>query len=265
MKKIKPSRNTDDVDSVLDSALCLKTKNKSLYDGFKKNKTINEVLDKPTVLTIYEMIKSQIISYVNGVIRAGKESVVFWAVSPDNDDIALKTYLISTSSFKKRASYISGDPRFSRIKSGTRNLVYLWAKKEYQNLTSCIGCGIPVVKPIAVRKNVLVLEFIGKNGVPEKTLVECQVNKKDYKSAILLIEQLYKKAHLVHGDFSEYNIFKTKNGLILFDLGSAVDLQHPNSQELLKRDINNISRFFIKRGLTVENPIDVLKKIQNEL
>ena len=236
MKKIKPSRNTDDVDSILDSALSLKTKNKSLYDGFKKNKTINEVLDKPTVLTIY-----------------------------DNDDIALKTYLISTASFKKRASYISGDPRFSRIKSGTRNLVYLWAKKEYQNLTSCIGCGIPVVKPIAVRKNVLVLEFIGKNGVPEKTLVECQVNKKDYKSAILLIEQLYKKAHLVHGDFSEYNIFKTKNGLILFDLGSAVDLQHPNSQELLKRDINNISRFFVKRGLTVENPIDVLKKIQNEL
>ena len=41
MKKIKPSRNTDDVDSILDSALCLKTKNKSLYDGFKKNKTIN--------------------------------------------------------------------------------------------------------------------------------------------------------------------------------------------------------------------------------
>ena len=261
MKKIKPSRNTDDVDSILDSTLSLKTKNKSLYDGFKKNKTINEVLDKPTVLTIYEMIKSQILSYVNGVIRAGKESVVFWAVSPDNDDIALKTYLISTSSFKKRASYISGDPRFSRIKSGTRNLVYLWAKKEYQNLTSCIGCGIPVVKPIAVRKNVLVLEFIGKNGVPEKTLVECQVNKKDYKSAILLIEQLYKKAHLVHGDFSEYNIFKTKNGLKIFDLGSAVDATHPNTIEFLKRDINNITNFFVKRGLTVENPADILERI----
>ena len=108
MKKIKPSRNTDDVDSILDSALSLKTKNKSLYDGFKKNKTINEVLDKPTVLTIYEMIKSQILSYVNGVIRAGKESVVFWAVSPDNDDIALKTYLISTSSC---LLYTSPSPR----------------------------------------------------------------------------------------------------------------------------------------------------------
>ena len=100
MKKLKLSNDTDDVYSILDSTLFSKTKKKSLYDGFKKNKTINEVLDKPTILTIYGMIKSQILSYVNGVIRAGKESVVFWAVSPDNDNIALKTYLVSTSSFK---------------------------------------------------------------------------------------------------------------------------------------------------------------------
>jgi len=130
MKKLKPSNDIDDVYSILDSTLFSKTKKKSLYDGFKKNKTINEVLDKQTVLTIYGMIKSQILSYVNGVIRAGKESVVFWAVSPDNDNIALKTYLVSTSSFKKRASYILGDPRFSRIKSGTRNLVYLMGKER---------------------------------------------------------------------------------------------------------------------------------------
>ena len=91
MKKIKPSKGVYDVDSILDSMLFLKTKKKSLYDGFKKNKTINEVLDKPTVLTIYGMIKSQILSYVNGVIRAGKESVVFWAVSPDRKSTRLNS------------------------------------------------------------------------------------------------------------------------------------------------------------------------------
>jgi RIO kinase 1 len=76
-----------------------------------------------------------------------------------------------------------------------------------------------------------------------------------------LIEQLYKKAHLVHCDFSEFNIFKTKKGLILFDLGSAVDHQHPQAEEFLKRDINNITNFFVKRGLTVKNPIDVFDKV----
>ena len=257
--------NFDDNDFFFNAGNKSKLKKRSLPDGFKKNKTVNEVLDKPTVLTLHDMIKDKTISYVNGVIRAGKESVIFWAVSPDNHNVALKVYLTSTSSFKKRSSYIIGDPRFSRIGKNTRRLVYLWAKKEYKNLIRCVKSGLVVVKPIAVKKNVLALEFIGKNGMPTKTLVESQVVAKDYKSAISLIEQLYKQANLIHCDFSEYNIFKTKKGLILFDLGSAIDLEHPKAREFLKRDINNISRFFVKRGLTVENPIDIFNRITNEL
>ena len=257
--------NFDDNDYFFNVSNKSKQRKYLLPDGFKKNKTVNEVLDKPTVLTIYGMIKDKTISYVNGVIRAGKESVVFWAVSPDKHNVALKVYLTSTSSFKKRSPYIVGDPRFSRIRKNTRSLVYLWAKKEYKNLIRCVQSELAVVKPIAVKKNVLALEFIGRNGVPTKTLVEAQIDEKDYKSAISLIEQLYKQANLIHCDFSEYNIFKTKKGLILFDLGSAIDLEHPKAREFLKRDINNISRFFVKRGLTVENPIDVFNRITNEL
>ena len=255
------SDETDDLDFFLNSKNFLKSKKKTLPDGFKKNKTVNEVLDKLTTLTLFNLIKSKTIAYVNGVVRAGKESVVFWAVSPDNNDIALKVYLVTTSSFKKRATYILGDPRFSRIKKGTRNLVYLWAKKEHQNLTRCVQNSIPVVKPITVKNNVLALEFVGKDGIPTKTLVESEVNGDDYKSAIRLIKQLYKKARLVHGDFSEYNIFKTENGLVLFDLGSAVDLEHPKAHEFLKRDIENISNFFVRRGLTVKNPIDIINEV----
>ena len=48
---------------------------------------------------------------------------------------------------------------------------------------------------------------------------------------------------------------------MVFDLGSAVDIQHPNSMEFLKRDINNITKFFAKRGLTVQNPLDVYDKV----
>ena len=259
------SANFDDTDYFFNVDNKLKQKKRLLPDGFKKNKTVNEVLDKPTILTLHSMIKDKIISYVNGVVRAGKESVVFWAVSPDKHNVALKVYLTSTSSFKKRSPYIVGDPRFTRIRKNTRSMVYLWAKKEYKNLIRCDKSGLAVVKPIAVKKNVLALEFIGRNGMPAKTLIESQINEKDYKSAISIIEQLHKQANLIHCDFSEYNIFKTKKGLILFDLGSAIDLEHPKAREFLKRDINNISRFFVKRGLTVENPIDVFSRITNEL
>ena len=77
----------------------------------------------------------------------------------------------------------------------------------------------------------------------------------------LLIEDLYQKAELVHSDLSEFNIFKTNTGLVVFDFGSAVDIRHPKTKEFLERDIANITRFFVKRGLTVENPGDVFRRI----
>ncbi|KFM19641.1 RIO-type serine-threonine-protein kinase Rio1 [Marine Group I thaumarchaeote SCGC AAA799-P11] len=249
------------LESKLDKKLISKSKRKTLDDGFKKGKVVNEVLDKPTVMTLYKMITDHIIAYVNGAVSAGKESVLFWGVDEKDSNVALKIYLVSTSNFKKREPYILGDPRFSNVKKGTKNLVYLWAKKEYRNLTQCFEVGIPVPKPLYVTNNVLAMEFVGENGAPAKLLLDSEVDENDYHQSIQIITDMYQKAKLVHGDFSEYNVFKTKNGLIVFDLGSAVDLRHPNTQEFLKRDINNITRFFKKRGISVEDPDELFGDI----
>lgn len=249
------------IESKIDAILNSKSRKKSLNDGFKKNKVINEVLDKKTIMILYNMIKGQIISYVNGAVSAGKESVLFWGVNKDENDIALKIYLVTTSNFKKRAPYIIGDPRFSKIKKGTRNLVNLWAQKEYRNLSSCYDSGISVPKPIYLSENVLAMEFIGNKGSPAPLLLESKVDYNDYLSAILILKKMYKISHLVHGDFSEYNIFKTGTSLIAFDLGSAVDVRHPKSEEFLKRDISNITKFFSKRGVSVEDPSIVYEEI----
>ncbi len=88
-----------------------------------------------------------------------------------------------------------------------------------------------------------------------------EVDEDDYKQAITIIKDLYHKAKLVHADYSEYNIFKTANGLLVFDLGSAVDLRHPNSHAFLKRDIYNITRFFSKRGIPVEDQDTLFEEI----
>ena len=233
---------------------------KSQKDGFS-NKVFDEVFDKATTMAVSDMKNSGTISYVNGSVGSGKESKTFWAVDPSGKDLALKIYLVATLNFKKRMPYLLGDPRFTKIRKGTRNLVELWAQKEFANLKHCYESGISCVKPIAVVKNVLVMEFVGKNGVPAPTLVESEVDYKDYTNAISIMDEMYNKSKIIHADFSEYNIFKTKKGLIVFDFGSAVDIRHPNATEFLERDIKNITRFFVKRGLTVENPIDILKRI----
>ena len=248
----------------IDRDLLAKERRGRLEKGvFDKIKVMDDVLDKTTIMILSKLINSCIISYVNGVVGSGKESKMYWAVDPDGKDVALKIYLVTASNFKKRNPYLVDDPRFSRIKKGTRNMVELWAQKEFRNLTQCVKSGIPSIKPIRVLKNVLILEFVGNNGVPAKTLVETEIDENDYRNAISIISQMYKKAKLVHADFSEYNIFKTEDGLIVFDLGSAVDIRHKNAKEFLERDIKNMSRFFVKRGLTVENPSDILERIIN--
>ena len=61
-----------------------------------------------------------------------------------------------------------------------------------------------------------------------------------------------------------YNIFKTPLGIMLFDFGSAIDIQHPNSKQFLVRDVMNINRFFEKRGIDVLNIAQVVEKIRGD-
>src|SRR5581483_11868069 len=76
------------------------------------------------------------------------------------------------------------------------------------------------------------------------------------------VRLLYQKAALVHADLSEYNIFKTRAGkIVLFDFGSAVEIQHPNAKQFLVRDIVNVNRFFEKKGFNVLDVGSALKKV----
>ena len=247
---------TDALEERLEPRLYRHKKRRELADGFKRNKVINEVLDRPAIMTLYKMINDGVLSGVNGSISAGKESLVFWGLDGEGADVALKIYLVSTSNFKRRQTYMQGDPRFSSVRRGTRNIVYAWAKKEYKNLLQCAAAGIPVPIPIRVANNVLAMEFVGDgpHGRPAPRLVDCRdITYNDYEQAVSILRGMYCGARLVHGDYSEYNIFKVEGrGLVVFDLGSAVDLRHPGSDQLLQRDLDNITRFFKKRGVNVE-------------
>src|SRR3989442_15818791 len=106
---------------------------KTEKDIFNKNKVISEVLDKSTIMTLSGMISDGTLSYVNGAVGSGKESKIYW-VDPSGKDLAIKIYLVTTSNFKKRMSYLIGDHRFTGMKKGTRNMVALWTRKEFDNL-----------------------------------------------------------------------------------------------------------------------------------
>jgi RIO kinase 1 len=225
----------------------------------------DNVFDVPTLMTVNDLKDDGVIQQVMGSLAAGKESKVYTAVAPDGSLRILKIYLTVSAEFKKRMQYIVGDPRFSDIKRGSRSLIAAWARKEFKNMQAARAAGVRVPSPIAVKKNVLVMEFVGDSeGNPAPQLVESQVTPDDYWQVIEQMTTLYQKARLVHADLSEYNIFKTDQGIVLFDFGSAVDIQHPNSKQFLVRDVMNVNKFFEKRGIKVLDAAQAVEKIRGE-
>jgi RIO kinase 1 len=237
--------------------------NRRLRHDSNERKTVEEVFDKATNFALNELMARGELSYLNGVVRAGKEARVYWGVTADGSPRAVKIYLTASAEFKKRMRYVAGDKRFQQLPVGSiRQLIRLWVQKEFKNLRLASEAGIRVPEPFAFHENIIVMEFVGKPPAPAPIFAEAEVDALDYKWTLKMIRQLYKKADLIHADLSEYNIFKpAPKERVLFDMGSAVLSSHPESKELLLRDITNIVTFFKKRGVYEKGPQEILETV----
>ena len=214
-----------------------------------QRKVFEEVFDRSTLLAVEELIARKDLGELNGVVNAGKEARVYFGETREGDPVAVKIYLMSASDFRRRLGYIAGDRRFGKLPSGSRDTIYLWTRKEFKNLQMADAAGVRVPKPLAFLKNILIMEYIGKPPEPAPTFAETEVDESDYDWTFEAIGRLWRRAKLVHADFSEFNVFKTVDERVLFDMGSAVLSSHPQSREFLRRDVSNMVRFFRKRGI----------------
>jgi RIO kinase 1 len=239
-------------------------KNRFLKKRSEDYQVVEEVFDTPTLMVITKMVNEGILKSIQSHFAAGKESKVYIAEAPDGTPIVVKIYLTVSSEFKKRMQYIAGDPRFSEIKKDTRSFIAAWARKEFKNLQAAHKAGVRVPVPIAVEKNVLVMEFVGDDqGRIATQLADLKVTAEDYEEVTKQLAFLYRKANPIHADLSEYNIFKSPKGkIMLFDFGSAVDIRHPNSKQFLVRDVQNVNRFFTKQGIDVLETSRLVEKIR---
>jgi RIO kinase 1 len=226
-----------------------------------ERKVIEEVFDRATLWAINRLLSNGQLEYLNGVVNTGKEARVYWGVAGDGTPRAVKIYLTASAEFKKRLRYIAGDRRFARIPSSTRDIVNLWVQKEYKNLQLAEAAGIRVPKPFAFNENVLITEYIGVPPGHAPIYAEVQVDEADYRWTMKMVKTLYRKAGLVHADLSEFNIFKLEDYRVLFDMGSAVLTTHPESRELLLRDVTNLVRFFKRRGIYEKAPEEIVESI----
>ena len=205
-------------------------------------------------MTVYDLMNKGEIDEIYGAVKAGKESKLYWGKNKNGEDLAIKIYLTVSHEFRKgMLTYITGDPRFKHVRRDTRSLIYAWARKEFRNLTEATEAKVRVPKPYNVQNNVLLMQFIGKNGMSAPLLREVQLGnpEKVYRSLMFNVKRLYRHAKLVHGDLSEYNIMYWKSKPIIFDVSQAVNLKHPNSHQFLIRDLENLNRYFKRLGVKV--------------
>jgi RIO kinase 1 len=226
------------------------------FDEFRKRlkdadqfKVEQSVFDDATFAAIYKLVQDGHIEAFGGPISTGKEANVYEALGEDGD-IAVKIYRINASDFQHMRDYLDGDPRFEGIGNDKAKIVLAWTRKEFANLERARAAGVRVPKPIAVERNVLVMELVGLVEERARRLAEVRVENPEtaYEVVREYMRRLY-GAGLVHGDLSEYNLIIHDGELVVIDLGQAVTVHHRNADDFLRRDCRNVAAFFTRQGL----------------
>lgn len=216
-------------------------------------KSIESVFDFQTSMLIVKMMNTGILSDIGFCVSTGKEANVYHGYGVKKEELAIKIYRTASAEFKKNWIYVHGDPRFKNYKKGTYAFIYTWAKKEFKNLKRMNKIGVRSPIPVVVQKNVLVMEFIGKNEKAAPLLKDSNVKKphKLYAKILDYMTKLYEDAKLIHADLSEYNILMLKKDPVFIDVSQAVLLDHPYAAAFLFRDIKNINRYFSSLGVEI--------------
>ena len=194
-------------------------------------------------LAINGLVKANVLEAFGKPLGVGKEADVYDALNSKGERIAVKFHRLGRISFRqiiRRRSY-----------STERSASWLYqsrlaAQREYQALQILFPCRVAVPEPISQNRHVVAMGIIEGGELadykqlsrPEKILAEILRNTR----------KAYVKAGIIHADLSEYNIIlKPNRHILIIDWPQYVTKEHPNAEELLKRDVQNILKYFKRK------------------
>ena len=94
-------------------------------------------------------------------------------------------------------------------------------------------------------------------------LINCEIlaDPKTILETTLKNVKLAYKAGIISADLSEYNVLYDGSDVWIIDWPQSVSIKHPNASMLLKRDLENLLKFF-RRKYGLKYPLaDALKKV----
>ena len=195
-------------------------------------------------LAINALVKSGVLEAFGKSLGVGKEADVYDALNPRGERVAVKFQRLGRISFRQ-----------TQRKRGYMKQHASWlfqsrcaAEREFQALKILYPEHVAVPEPISQNRHVLVIGVI--EGTELADYKEIPKPMKTLKEILCNIRKAYVKANVVHGDLSEYNvILKPNMHILLIDWPQYVTRQHPNAEQMLSRDVENISQFFKRKHL----------------
>lgn len=222
-------------------------------------KTLQGVFDEFTNRTLFELQSRDYFDELVSPLLIGKESNVFLA-SKGKGIVIVKIYRIQNCDFNRMFEYIKKDPRYDYLQKQSRQIILAWTQREYKNLLRAQKAQIRAPEPITFVNHILIEEMIGdEKPAPMLKDTKPKEPRKFFNMIIEDITKLYNEG-LIHGDLSPFNILNYKEKPYFIDFSQATLVKTPNSEELLKRDVHNIVKFFSKLGIK-ENEQEIIQKI----
>ncbi|MFW9958242.1 MAG: RIO1 family regulatory kinase/ATPase [Candidatus Odinarchaeota archaeon] len=190
-------------------------------------------------------------------INAGKEASIYIAFYKDHP-IILKAFRFWQTSQAKKSKGFFAPGRMQVL-----------AAKEYDLLLACFRAGMHVPTPIGRVGNYLTQRFIGDGLEPAPQLRMVDLEDPETVLDQILDDYLvmYRDVHYVHGDLSAYNILWWKDTPWFIDMPQAYNVNPWSDmkqvESLLRRDIENVLRYFKKYGIS-RNPDYIVQVFLSE-
>jgi len=189
---------------------------------------------------------------------SGKEADVYIVQCGDTIRCA-KVYKDAIKrSFKKAAQYQEGrkvrSSRRARAMQkgsnyGRQQQEEVWQNAEVDALARLARADVRVPETFGCVDGVLLMELItDAEGDVAPSLGDVMMDEEQAIEDHSIMMEYIKRmlcAGLVHGDLSEFNVLVDAYGPVIIDLPQAVDAAaNNNAQSMLKRDIENMSRYY---------------------
>ena len=195
-------------------------------------------------LAINALVKADILEAFGKPLGIGKEADVYDALTPDREQVAVKFHRLGRISFrqtKRKRGYIA-----ERLHTSWLYQSRLAAQKEYEALKLLESHGIAAPKPVSQNRHVIVMSLI--EGAELFHYPELPDPQAIMNEILENVRKAYQEAGIIHADLSEYNIILQPNQhILIIDWPQYVRADHPNAEQLLQRDVKNVSKFFQRK------------------